>query len=265
MNNVSDDNKKSNSIIIIFLAVILIGVIMGGYYLWQKNIENKSSINDLTELTQLPTIEASETPNEIKNDSDWVTYTNDNFGYSISYPKEFKLSDSCYDNQTKKFKDYPESPKALVIIDRNMDDKFPYCESDFPQMEIIIKAFNQEIDINEMMEQSDTDIEDEVKIGDNIWVRQIMTEPSIFDDSYSTYLFLNINGKGYEINIKNTNANGLHDELIDNIIKTFKIINVNEPYLGNGEPLDPSDPRAQLDPNEFKDAKPFDMRANFDR
>lgn len=225
--NENQNYKKDGSILIIFLIVILIGIIIGGYYLWQQNAEEDILFTDENiESIQTTISEPSIIPSQNleNNDSNWITYTNDSFGYKISYPKEFKISDRCYDGQAQEYKEYTESPKWLVIIDKNMDANFPYCESDFPQMDIIIKSFDNEININEMMEQSDTDIEDSIKIGDNTWARQIMTEPSILDDSYATYLYLNNNSKGYEIDIKNTNANGVHDEIIDDIIKNFKFI-----------------------------------------
>ncbi len=218
-----NNNKKSNSVLIVFLIVITFGLILGGYYLWQKDIENEEEMIEPIKTVELssndPTIVTPTTKND--SSSGWLTYNNDNFGYTISYPKEYKLSDSCFNSQTGKYDEYLESPKWLVIIDKNMDYNFPYCESDFPQMELMVKSFDNEIDINEMMEQSDTDIEDTAQIGDNAWARQIMTEPSEFDGEYSTYLFLNKDGKGYEIDIKNTDSDGTHEKIIDEIIGTL--------------------------------------------
>lgn len=223
MNN-DKKNQKGNALLAIFIAVILIGIIIGGYYLWQKSSDNEEmpiqpmGNKDATkeQLSTSPKVSRTQANNG------WNKYNNNYFGYIISYPNSFQISDECYDSATGEFVEYSESPKWLVILDRNMDSNFPYCESDFPQMDIAIKSFDREIDINEIMEQSDTDIEDELKIGDNVWARQIMTEPSMFDDTYTTYLFLNKNGKGYEVSIKNTDADGNHDAIIDQIIETLE-------------------------------------------
>lgn len=254
-------NQKGNSLLIVFLIVILIGIVIGGYYLWQKSSEEQELPIQPIKSIDVEDKEISITPSSTSTSdklSGWITYTNDNFDYTISYPKEFNLSDSCYNTQTGELMEYSESPKWLVIIDRNMDDKFPYCESDFPQMEVIIKAYPQEIDINERMEESDTDIEDELTIGDNTWARQIMTEKSEFDGAYITNYYLNKDGKGYQISVRNDDNNGTHDKIIDQIIETFNMIETNYSIQGNegtGETLDPSDPNAQIDPDFSKDTE----------
>lgn len=224
-NNIKKE-KTGMSGIWIFLIVVLSLIIIGfiGYYIYNifSDESNETYIEyDNADVINQTTINKDESLTTEKEN--WKIYSNDQYGYEISMPNNFSVVDDCYDSVTGKRKDYQERAKWLVIIDRNLYDNFPYCDSDFPQMEIVIRVFDNDIDINKKMEYSDTDIEDEVKIGNNVWARQIMTEKSEFDETYTTNLYLNKDGKGYFISIENTDGNGSHDEIIDEIIETITL------------------------------------------
>lgn len=211
-------------VIIVIIALILGGV--GGYY-YLKNQEKDIAAVPIITSTITPSATSSSATTTVPTDktADWKTYTNNEFGYFLKYPKDYRLSDQCYDSKTGKKIDYELMPKWLVIIDNNMDANFPFCESDFNAMDLVVRGNKSEININETMENSDTDIESEVMINGINWAKQIMTEPSDFDGSYTTEFNTNHNGRGYTISVKNTDSAGNHDATVDKIIETFEFTN----------------------------------------
>lgn len=213
-------------IIIIVIIAVIFGAIGGYYYLKNQEKETPAVIptQTVSAQTTLSTTAPSVTTTPTNETSNWKTYTNNEFGYSLKYPQDYKISDQCYDSKTSKKIDYELMPKWLVIISKNMDDKFPYCESDFNAMDLIVRGNKSEININEMMEQSDTDIESEVTINGIKWAKQIMTQPSDFDGSYTTEYYTNHNGRGYTLSTKNTDSAGNHGATVDKIMKTFQFI-----------------------------------------
>jgi hypothetical protein len=220
----SDQNKKISLIVILSIVAVLI--LIGGYYIWDEYVENDQIFTTPTQTEHYDNIgyyedEYGYNANLNTASTNWIDYDNTYFNYSLSYPTNFTLSDRCYDSLSGTYREYTESPKWLVILDRNMEKEYPYCDAGFTQMDLIIKSFYQEIDILERMEQSDTDIEDEIKIGNYTWARQIETTLSEYDDTYHTNLYLNINGRGYEISIRNYDSQGSHDAIIEEIISTI--------------------------------------------
>lgn len=214
-------------IVIIVLVIVIVGFIIF-YFFGKSTIKETSPIivpsiitsnQSSTTATSATSSATPITPTATQNN--WKTYFNDNFKYSFSYPNSWYATDRCYDKALDKWKEY--DPKQwLVIVSITMGDKFPMCQSDFPQTDLIVRASAEPVDINTMMEQSDTDIESEEKINGVTWAKQIYTQPSEYDGTYATYYYINHNGKGYTISISNTDNKGTHNSQVDEIIKTFK-------------------------------------------
>lgn len=225
------EEKNQSTLIYILVAVIIVLIVFGIYLFFGYN-EKKSSIltnyqtSTSTPSTASTTATTTMTPTATVSGvtaPDTTIYTNDNFKYTFSHPNAWKVSDRCYNKSTNKWEDY--NPKQwLAIVADTTDDKFPMCESDFPQTNLIVRASVTPVDINGQMEQSDTDIESEELINGVTWAKQIYTEADEFDGAYVTYLYNNHNGTGYIISYPNTDAKGTHSSQIDQIINSFKFL-----------------------------------------
>ena len=110
----------------------------------------------------------------------------------------------------------------MIIEDENMGEKFPGCDSDYSQPYLSIVVLDEKIDLDEQKAGSTTDIESEVKVAGQTWLKLILTEASEMDGSFSTILHTNYNNKGYTISWKDSDAKGTHDATVDEIVKTFK-------------------------------------------
>jgi hypothetical protein len=79
-------------LLITLIAALLIG---GGYIFWQNNalrneIETlKSQNQNLVLLSSQKSVKATTSSQEIST-NDWLTYRNENYGYEIQYPKDWK-------------------------------------------------------------------------------------------------------------------------------------------------------------------------------
>lgn len=224
------EEKNQSTLIYILIAVIIVLVIFSVYFFFGYNHKKSNLVTNYQTSTSTPSASASvttSTPSTSPSNSateNISTYTNDNFKYTFSYPNAWKVSDRCYNKSTNKWEDY--NPKQwLAIVANTTDDKFPMCESDFPQTNLIVRASVTPVDINGQMEQSDTDIESEELINGVTWAKQIYTEADEFDGAYVTYLYNNHNGTGYIISYPNTDAKGTHNSQIDEIINSFKFYN----------------------------------------
>src|SRR3972149_11411616 len=89
---------KSKSLIVVALIIILIALGAGGFYYYSNQIKSitptltpntSSSPSSKTVVQQQPTAttEASNLP------TGWETYTNDKYGFEISYPANYKALD----------------------------------------------------------------------------------------------------------------------------------------------------------------------------
>lgn len=218
--------QKGISTLTGILIVLLVAVIASAgiwyyfnYYL-NPDIEKSSSGAQIT----IPEKKSEEAAGETTTNktADWKTYTNTEYGYSFKYPKSFYVVDDCYDATKKTRVDY-EDKKWLVFVDKKpFESDFPYCFSDFPQPYLVIRAFNQPIDLALQKEASTTDLESEVTVASQKRLKIILTEPSDFDGSYSTVIHLNYKNKGYTISWGNSDNKDTHDSTIDTIVSTFK-------------------------------------------
>src|SRR3989344_992180 len=74
-------------IVPVLLVIIALLVVGGGVYIYTKNKQSdqKNTQTENTTAQPLETAQESTTQN-----SDWKTYTNDKYGFSIKYPKDLK-------------------------------------------------------------------------------------------------------------------------------------------------------------------------------
>lgn len=210
-------------IVLIVIVCLILGGLCGYYYL--KNQEKDIVAVPIITSTITPSATSSSATTTVPTDktADWKTYTNNVFGYSFKYPAEYKLVDECYNgNQKKEMINENNHAKWLVQLDKNMPNNYPPCESEFLPKDLIVGSYDQEVNINQMMETSDTDIESEVIINGIKWAKQIFTQPDEFSEAYTTHFYANHNGKGYTISTKNTDSAGNHDAEVDKIMETFK-------------------------------------------
>jgi len=202
-------------LIICSVALMVFGAVWYYFnYIFKPNIEN--SLNKVQNSITTSTAKTNKS-------SDWKTYTNTVQGYLFKYPKNYYFVDTCYNTITERRVDYTDSAKKLVFVDKaKIADNIPGCESDFPQPYLGFSTLPEPIDLDQQKSSSTTDLESEVKIAGQKWLKIIFTKPSELDGSYSTWLFVNYQNKGYVISWKNSDAKGTHDSMVDKIVATFK-------------------------------------------
>ncbi len=78
--------KSSRHAVMIVLPVLITAIIVGGVYAWQKSILNQTEQSLQTEISTL----------QKQVHVDWKTYTNNEMGYSIQYPSDWRVDQNDY-------------------------------------------------------------------------------------------------------------------------------------------------------------------------
>lgn len=102
-------NKK-----IIWGIVIVVIVIVGGYFTFKHNINGGLDYGK-TGPVEKPNIETSESTSTAQSNLDWKTYTNTKLAYEIKYPSDWKINEGTV-NSGKDIEIYADNNPASVKI-----------------------------------------------------------------------------------------------------------------------------------------------------
>ncbi|MDD2935264.1 MAG: hypothetical protein PHX25_02200 [Candidatus Pacebacteria bacterium] len=95
--------------------IIILGIILGGFYLISKTSNQSNDVNNTNEI-------ATTTESTLSDTSDWETCRNEEYGYEFKYPNGWRMYETRFENNELVFKDTKKCMSNYVIID-NTDPK----------------------------------------------------------------------------------------------------------------------------------------------
>ncbi|MDD2822705.1 MAG: hypothetical protein PHQ59_01355 [Candidatus Daviesbacteria bacterium] len=133
--------EKGFAPIIIILGIVLFLGIVGGVYYFSKNSSSAIKNNPVNTPTPTATLKVDETTN-------WKTYTNTEYGYSIKYPENISLEEMGVDVKGKLVKWIWIDKQIQISVTKANSSE---CKVDCP---IISKIESVKIDNTEGKKQS---------------------------------------------------------------------------------------------------------------
>mgnify|MGYP003393548090 CR=1 FL=1 len=220
------DNKNLFIIIIVLLLLLILAVIFCINY--RKTYEQSNFVNEKLPPT-LPDISISTSTNTEPyfkdlfplDSTDWPVYRNDEFGFSIKYPKGWEVKTNVYLDQSELL--------SLTFFDENKK----YCDKEFvcDFLKISIKLLSKNVMANgltfyenRLSIATDEDTEISKFLIDNADVVKISPKKfDYFGSSFTRDTFYVIKNNSYEIisNINNRDLSLGQDEVIFVIIKNL--------------------------------------------
>lgn len=214
--------------IVIITVVIMAGLAVGGYYfLNTKYTKDKNDLNkqieDLNSKLKTTTSENSSDTSSSSSISSstsnsLTTYTNNTYGYSFQYPSGYQLIDYLYNSQTGE--QIQKGVYAIVNKDRVPDNSYR-ANSEMSTQYFMITVVDVEFGLSQITDGQGETLTDVTIAGVKGW-KVVQNEPSLLDDTYSTAIYFNHGGKGYQISWKNSDAQGTHDAEIDAMVSSFR-------------------------------------------
>lgn len=206
---------------LVTVAVIVTIAFGGGAYAYvsQKAAKEKKALNaQITELQkQSSTSQTATSTASTASTADWKTYTNSDYNYSIKYPSNYYVKDTC-GNDEKSNKTY------ALITKKKLGNDVIDCSSYKGLVEMSVLTIQVESDTSTDFSGGSSSTSLEV-IGGQSWKKYIFQyDPNSQLDSSnnSTLLAFTKNGKAYLINWINSDSKGSHDSSIDGILSTFQ-------------------------------------------
>ena len=256
MNMSGDFNQgqKSNTILVVIIAIIVTALIVGeGVYIWQKN-NNQKQIQQIIglqeEVAQLQQkqietnkiVDSQNTQQDVesgivskKNEinqgvdtiagmANWKTYKNDDYGYSIKYPKEWILEEVSI----------PSAINEKLQL-KYVGIKSSNAKDDHFALYIGIKNKNQDnISINGRTGVGvSTIVDGSISLGDkyNVKVKmgkelvnviEIIGENTLIDDMHIVNIEIGYMGKEYPGGVNFDLTETSEYKIIEKILSTFK-------------------------------------------
>lgn len=209
---------------VLITVVIMAGIGTGGYfYLSAKYAKEKSDLKKTSDSrkTDLDKLKASEsttsTTSTSTTGSGLTSYSNSYCGFSLKYPSTMYMRDYYYNTQTKA----QDNKGQFIILDKVKISENSYvANAGMSQPYFMISCPSEEFGLSGIKSGQKETITDITMAGVTGW-KNVQNEPSLLDETYSTAIYLNYSGKGYQISWKNSDAAGTHDAEIDAIVKTF--------------------------------------------
>jgi hypothetical protein len=205
------------------------GLCAGGYfYLNAKYSKEKSDLAKQIDSLQADLDKLSSASNSSSTSiststststlSGLTSYSNSYCGFSIKYPSTLYLRDYFYDTQTSA---QVQKGQFLILSKTKLTDNSYVANADMPTPYFMITCPSEEFGLSGIKSGQKETITDITMAGATGW-KNVQNEPSILDESYSTSIYLNHGGKGYQILWKNSDAQGVHDTAIDAIVGSFQ-------------------------------------------
>lgn len=129
----------SKKIIISIVAVIILTLIGGGVWYWQKS-----------ETVNPPVTENENPKSETINTDDWQTYRNEEYGFEVKYPSTWLLNNTQSSIYIKYKKDWEFGMKegfsafGVSIIKENLQEFIKSYDSDFLDGEPLTRIIKEE-------------------------------------------------------------------------------------------------------------------------
>ncbi len=203
------------------LAMILfIGLPFAGFYLGMK-YQEKTIVGTLSTVevktTSPKTINLAPTPIDTSN---WKTYENTIFGYSIKYPKSWfeqgpyggQAGYGCIENIV--YGAIAEFSKSKLIDCGFVGEQLPPQDAD-----VTVWILNQKFQSLENILGPDYSF---TQIAGEKATKYPFTEKSGLPNAQATRIYFNHNNKGYIIYLKQSDKKGTYDYSYDQILSTFK-------------------------------------------
>lgn len=230
-------------ILVIVLLIILVGG--GGYYFYNQYKLN--SVKDYTSCVKAgnPILEGDQwfgckTPDgqifyqegyeknlkstvseaiSIDETANWKTYTSNRYGYSVNYPPDWQV------------KEYPNNGNGLST---EMDISISSNRENATPLSVAVLVSNNLFE-EELLKKNGTPEclkpctgSESYAVYENTNFAGVLANKSfnIFSDDNQahTYIRFNYNQKSFTISWKNTDFEGNYDQVYDQIIKTFKLL-----------------------------------------
>jgi len=210
------------------------GLGAGGYYYlnskWTKDKNNlKSQISDLqkkvdadSESSTSSSSTSVSSSSSSSSSNNLTTYTNKTYGYSFKYQSAFQLIDYLYDSQSGQ-----QVKKDIYVIvnkDRVADNTYR-ANSEMPIPYFMISVVDEEFGLSQITSAGQEQTVSDITLAGATGWKVTENEPSLLDGTYSTSIYLNHGGRGYQIVWKNDDSHGVHDTAIDNMVSSFQFTN----------------------------------------
>lgn len=211
---------------VIITVVVTAGAAAGAYYYWSKKVagEKKSMQSQIDTLTAEVTALKKAAEDSAKKaaeeaSSGLQTYTNTKYGYEFQYPKGYGLIDYLYDSQTgTKVDQY-----KIVVVDKNtLPENYLKYATEMPNAYFAVTVTDEAYSKETVESNAGGDAVKDVTIDGVTGWKVVGSTPSVLDESYSTHIYVNHGGYGFDIWWTNSDASGTHDTAIDNIVKSFE-------------------------------------------
>ncbi|MFH0936792.1 MAG: PsbP-related protein [Candidatus Daviesbacteria bacterium] len=212
--------KEKGFTLIVFILVILIisaGIVGGAFYIKQNSLIKSQSQNSgiLSQAPQLtvdsqstptPSLISSASSNEISN---WKTYTNDKYYYSVKYPSNWFLTE-IQDSTT-------------VNIDNSPISSLSPTQELPKTMQIRIGRI-QEKHISPWKPTSADYAIDPIIVGGITGTKYTDKKPDKVDGLFHSIALIDSGNISYVIIYTNYDNKGTHDQIFDQILSSFKFL-----------------------------------------
>ncbi len=207
----NDQKPKTNSFLVILLSILLfISVSIAGFFAFQ----NQKLIKEITASKIMPTPVVTDEPIAISDPTaDWETYTNEENGYSIKFPKNIYIRLGCLGEELLLQRYDGVNRPPLAMVDCPRDSRYSLESKTFTSIQ------------NEPEETNYYNIvKKDIEIGGILGKLYTFTFTEIEDGPYPKWYvkaLVNKNNKTYEIYFDDKE----YLNVFDQILSTFRFTN----------------------------------------
>ncbi len=190
------------------------------YYYFEASTAYDNSVTffGLNVSKNKTTTAPSTTTSSTSATANWKTFNNKTYDYSIKYPTSLYLTNGLHIKNT----DNLTAADQWVFLEPKQDtSKYYIADADFPQPYFEIISHTGE---GQLPSVGDTIIETTTQITfvSQKAYKTIAKTPGSLSGSYYTNIKFNKDGNWFDISWENSDVNGTHDAVIDQILSTFQ-------------------------------------------
>lgn len=195
---------------IIVLVLVVLTIALGGFYLVRSQKSTLKSQN--TKIVQQPPQSPSLSPLPSTETANWKTYTNTTYNFSIKYPDAWYIGEQ----------------QNVIYVNNAPIPSIPLTHGLPSSLQISIYTSPQDIP-NPIWKHKT----EKTTLGGISATRVTDQEAGGLDDIARTTIVINSGKISYVLVFANTDINGGHNPVFDQILSTFKFTDQTQTTLGN--------------------------------
>jgi hypothetical protein len=199
-----------------WILILIIFILIGGgatYYVANQSQKPASSSN------QTPTTAPSPTPTPDPT-SDWKTYTNTKYGYSVKYPSDWKIQSPGGGSNGELCRETGIDSQIIELSEKELSE-CGFAGEGLPSPDANITVW--------VLDEKHSTLENligpnysKLQVAGEAAVKYPFTDESALPNIYATRIYLNHNNNGYIIYLKQSDITGKYEMILDQILSTFK-------------------------------------------